>query len=72
MLIKKNGRKEILKRMLDLDLKYKDLNEVMGYRTGRGFNDFLYNIQRGKGYISQNKLERLEEQLEMSLMDYYG
>lgn len=72
MLIKKSGKKEILKRMIDLDLKHKDMNEAMGYKTERGFNDFLYNIQRGKGHLSEEKLQKLEKQLEMSLVDYYG
>ena len=72
MLIKKEGKKAILKRMIDLDLKHQTINKAMGYRTKRGFADLLSNIHKGKGHLSEEKLQKLEEQLKMSLADYYG
>lgn len=71
MLIGKEGKKVILKRMIDLDLKHQTINEAMGYQTKRGFKDLLANIHRGKGHLSEEKLEKLEGVLEMSLEEYY-
>lgn len=72
MFIKKDGEKEIRKRMIDLDLKNSDVNEAAGYNTERGFKDFLTCIKRGRGYIKEDKLKKIEEKLGISLADYYG
>lgn len=71
MLIKKEGKKAILKRMIDLDLKHKTINEAMGYQTKRGFKDLLGNIHKGTGHLSEEKLQKLETILDMSLEEYY-
>lgn len=57
----------IQKRMIELDLVPNKISKIIGYKTDKGLTDTLSLAKKNKGVISEDKVKKLEEILEIEI-----
>lgn len=70
MLIEKKAWLEIKKRQLELGINNEQMSIILGLSSKRSFTDMLFNIKRGKGYISEEKVFILETILKVKIKKF--